>query len=72
MWAVSSQAGELPFVNVSESNLEIIRQRDGQLESETAYAVHAANGHVSYGYSPDGTGMYWYDTREELTAEHGW
>ena len=23
-----------------------------------------------YGYSPDGVGVYWYDTREEMLANH--
>jgi hypothetical protein len=57
------------YSNVSPSAFEKFREWD-RLEAEHAYRITDADGE-SWAWSPDGIGCYWYDTREELEAQHG-
>jgi len=61
-----------PVVGVTESTFEWVRYESSKgLTSETVYAVGYPNGRSVYAWSPDGEGCYFYDTLEELRAEHG-
>jgi hypothetical protein len=41
------------------------KRSNGSIHAGQAYRVEG-----QYGFSPDGEGMYWYDTKEELLANH--
>jgi len=36
----------------------------------TPYAVEHEGGTTHYAWSPDGVGVYWYDTLDELLENH--
>lgn len=41
------------------------------LKSEQAYDVGHLDGSTGWAWSPDGTGCYWYESREERVESHG-
>jgi hypothetical protein len=66
---------ETPVVRVKQgASFDALRDRGG-LEAGEAYLVYEPswnpNGPALFGFSPDGVGMLWYDTYEELEAAHG-
>jgi hypothetical protein len=65
----------MKIIYITEASLARKREA-GLLKMEVAYEVTApAHGryaaHTQFAWSPDGIGMYWYDTEDELLANHG-
>jgi hypothetical protein len=57
---------------VTEGEFESLRYDDvtSRLRAGQAYAVtERRSGFTQYGYTPDGEGVHWADTLEELLAE---
>lgn len=40
------------------------------MHTETIFVIKYRSG-VTYGVSPDGEGVYWYDTMADVVAAHG-
>ena len=55
---------------VTLSKFNLIRDHDA-VEPERVYEVTNSHGDSRYVWSPDGNGVYWYPTLNELVAEHG-
>lgn len=64
-----STSTALPVEHVTQDEFDAIREADA-LEAEQAYCVATPFGGEGYAWSPDGIGCYWYDTLDELEAEH--
>lgn len=63
---------ETPKITIlTEDSLEGIREIDGRLKSGGLYKILGKDGQDFYAFSPDGTGLIWHDSREDLLAEHG-
>ena len=56
----------------SEEHFNVLRYDREALQSDTGYHIvdGYGEGKDSYAYSVDGEGCYWYESREELLAEH--
>ena len=55
---------------VTLSRFNLMRSEDA-VEPERVYEVTNSRGDTHFGWSPDGVGVFWYDTLNELDAEHG-
>jgi hypothetical protein len=49
--------------------LETMKESD-TLQADTPYAIKHEGGTMHYAWSPDGVGVYWYDTLNELLENH--
>lgn len=38
---------------------------------DVMYVIEDSKGNLSWGYTPDGEGFYFYDSQEEFEAQHG-
>ena len=55
---------------LTSREFDLIREHD-LVEPEQVYEVTNSRGDTHFGWSPDGVGVLWYDTLNELDAEHG-
>lgn len=46
-------------------------QHVSRIASDRLYVIYEDDGSFSYGVSPDGEGVYWYDTCTEAYEQHG-
>lgn len=46
-------------------------QHVSRIASDRLYVIYEEDGSFSYGVSPDGEGVYWYDTCAEAYEQHG-
>lgn len=60
---------KIHVLTLSEFNQ--IRYHTDGVEPERVYEVTNSHGDFRYGWSPDGDGVYWYESLNELDAEHG-
>ena len=56
-------------IRIGASTFEILRV-NGDMKEWTPYAVEHEGGTTHYAWSPDGVGVYWYDTLDELLENH--
>jgi hypothetical protein len=60
----------MKMVSITEKGFNAKRERGELFAAETGYKLTGRYG-VQFGYSPDGEGFYWFDTKEELVKEFG-
>lgn len=62
----------MKILQVTEKQFYRLRYDYDLLEAEVVYEVNDPKNSEarSWGYSPDGIGVYWYETLEDLQANH--
>lgn len=60
----------MKIVSITEKGFKAKRERGDVFSEETGYKVTGRYG-VQFGWSPDGEGFYWFETKEELVKEFG-
>jgi hypothetical protein len=60
----------LKLIKTDWFGFEALRE-NGRLKAMQAYELKGAFGQEpEYAFSPDGEGVFWYDTYEEMVAQH--
>lgn len=60
----------MKMISITEKGFNAKRERGELFKEEVGYKYTGPYG-IQYGYTPDGEGFYWFDTKEQLVKEFG-
>ena len=60
----------LSLLQITDNHLDELQLEERVPTHCIIHAIDEEGDSCGYSYSPDGVGLYWYDTEDEARAEH--